>query len=87
MIKKCMEIKSNPLHCTLVFDFSVNDKNYTVSLYQDLTTNDKVVNVLNTDGSIVDDANLCELIVKYAIDKYSITYDPGTDDNNLDPVI
>lgn len=82
-----MEIKSNPLHCTLVFDFSVNDKNYTVSLYQDLTTNDKVVNVLNTDGSIVDDANLCELIVKYAIDKYSITYDPGTDDNNLDPVI
>lgn len=82
-----MEIKSNPLHCTLVFDFSANDKNYTVSLYQDLTTNDKVVNVLNTDGSIVDDANLCDLIVKYAIDKYSITYDPGTDDNNSDPVI
>lgn len=75
-----MEIKSSPLHCTLVFDFSVNDKNYTVSLYQDLTTNDRVVSVLNTDGSTVEDSNLCDLIVKYAIDKYSITYDPGTEE-------
>jgi hypothetical protein len=82
-----MEIKSSPQHCTIVFDFKIGDNDFIVSLYQDLTTNDKVVNVLNTDGSSVDDANLCDLIVKYAIDKYSITYDPGTDDNSLDPVI
>ena len=87
MIKKCMEIKSSPLHCTLVFDFSVNDKNYTVSLYQDLTTNDKIVNVLNTDGSNVNDTNLCDLIAKYSIDKYSITYDPGTDDTDSETSI
>ena len=82
-----MEIKSSPKHCTLVFDFVVGDRNFDVSLYQDLTNGDKVVNVLNPDGTSVDDANLCELFVRYAIDKYSITYDPGTEDTDLDPVI
>lgn len=85
-----MEIKSSPLHCTLVFDFFVADKNFTVSLYQDLTTDDKTVSVLNPDGSKVEDPNLCDLIAKYAIDKYSITYDPGEDikeEPNLDPAI
>lgn len=82
-----MEINSSPQHCTLVFDFIVGSRNFTVSLYQDLVTNDKVVNVLNPDGSSVDDTNLCDLIAKYAIDKYSITYDPGTEDTNLDPAI
>lgn len=77
-----MEIKSSPLNCTLVFDFSVNDKSFNVSLYQDLITNNKSVTVLNTDGSNVDDANLCDLITKYAIDKYSITYDPGTGEDD-----
>jgi len=76
-----MEIKSSPLNCTLVFDFSVNDKSFNVSLYQDLITNDKSVIVLNPDGTDVDDVALCDLIAKYAIDKYSITYDPGTEDN------
>ena len=76
-----MEIKSSPLHCTLVFDFSVNDKNFNVSLYQDLTTNERSVTVLNPDGTDVEDAALCDLIAKYAIDKYSITYDPGTEES------
>lgn len=82
-----MEIKSDPKHCTLVFDFVVNDKNFNVSLYQDLATNDKKVNVLNPDGSKVEDQDLCNLIAKYAIDKYSITYDPGTEDTDLDSEI
>ena len=76
-----MEIKSSPQHCTLVFDFMIGDKNFTVSLYQDLSTNDRTVSVLNPDGSSVDDADLCDLIIKYAIDKYSITYDPGSEED------
>jgi hypothetical protein len=82
-----MKIESSPQHCTIVFDFVIGDKNFTVSLYQDLITDDKVVNIFNPDGTSVDDTNLCDLIAKYAIDKYTITYDPGTDDDNLDPII
>lgn len=85
-----MKINSSPSHCTLVFNFTVADKDFTVSLYQDLKTNEKVVNVLNPDGSNVEDVAFLELITKYAIDKYSITYDPGDDANdqpNLDPAI
>ena len=85
-----MNIISNPLHCTLVFDFSVNEKNFTVSFYQDLITNDKTVTVSNPDGTDVEDQDLCDLIGRYAIEKYSITYDPGDEENeevHLDPPI
>jgi hypothetical protein len=85
-----MNIISNPLHCTLVFDFSVNEKNFTVSFYQDLITNDKTVTVSNPDGTDVEDRDLCDLIGRYAIEKYSITYDPGdeeTEEVHLDPPI
>jgi hypothetical protein len=85
-----MKINSSPSHCTLVFNFTVSGKDFTVSLYQDLKTNDKSVSVLNPDGTIVEDADICQLITKYAIDRYSITYDPGDDTEdqpNLDPAI
>ncbi len=85
-----MNIISNPLHCTLVFDFSVAGRNFMVSFYQDLMTNDKKVTVSNPDGTEVEDQNLCGLIGKYAIEKYSITYDPGNEDSDeihLDPPI
>ena len=85
-----MKINSSPSHCTLVFNFTVSDKDFTVSLYQDLKTNEKSVSVLNPDGTNVEDVNICQLITKYAIDKYSITYDPGEDvedQPNLDPAI
>jgi hypothetical protein len=85
-----MKINSSPSHCTLVFNFTVSGKDFTVSLYQDLKTNDKSVSVLNPDGTIVEDADICQLITKYAIDRYSITYDPGDDTEdqpNLDPPI
>lgn len=74
-----MNVTSSPLHCTLVFDFSVNERNFMVSLYQDLTTDEKIVKVLNPDGTTVEDEKICDYIVKYAIEKYSITYDPGND--------
>jgi hypothetical protein len=85
-----MNVTSSPLHCTLVFDFSVNEKSFTVSLYQDLTTDDKIVKVLNTDGTQVEDTKICDYIAKYAIEKYSITYDPGNDPQEnvkIDPAI
>jgi hypothetical protein len=85
-----MSVKSSPLHCTLVFDFIVNERNFMVSFYQDLTTDDKTVTVLNPDGSTVDDQKLCDVIAKYTIEKYSITYDPGDnpeEDVKLDPPI
>jgi hypothetical protein len=84
-----MNITSSPLHCTLVFDFAVNGKNFKVSLYQDLTTDDKSITVLNPDETPVADEKICDLIAKYAIEKYSITYDPGDDyqETRLDPII
>lgn len=89
-----MSVKSSPLHCTLVFDFIVNERNFTVSFYQDLTTDDaftvKTVTVLNPDGTTVDDQKLCDVISKYTIEKYSITYDPGDnseEDVKFDPPI
>lgn len=72
-----MNIISSPLHCTLVFDFSINGRNFKVSLYQDLTTDDKSVTISNPDETPVEDQKICDLIAKYAIEKYSITYDPG----------
>lgn len=75
-----MGIISSPLHCTLVFDFLINKKNFKVSLYQDLVTDDKIVTVLNSDDTKVEDEKICRLITKYAIEKYSITYDPGEED-------
>lgn len=72
-----MNIISSPLHCTLVFDFSINGKNFKVSLHQNLTTNDKLVTISNPDETPVYDRKICDLISKYAIEKYSITYDPG----------
>lgn len=72
-----MNIISSPLHCTLVFDFSINGRNFKVSLYQDLTTDDKSVTISNPDETRVEDQKICDLIAKYAIEKYSITYDPG----------
>jgi hypothetical protein len=85
-----MSVKSNPLHCTLVFDFLVNGRNFKVSFYQDLTTDEKIVTVLNPDGTDVEDQRLCDVIAKYTIEKYSITYDPGDDSQDevrLDPAI
>jgi hypothetical protein len=85
-----MSVKSNPLHCTLVFDFLVNGRNFMVSFYQDLTTDDKMVTVSNPDGTPVEDQKLCDVIAKYTIEKYSITYDPGEDtqdDVKLDSAI
>jgi hypothetical protein len=61
-----------------------------VSFYQDLTTDDKTVTVSNPDGTQVEDQKLCDVIAKYTIEKYSITYDPGEDtqdDVKLDPAI
>jgi hypothetical protein len=72
-----MNIESKPLHCTLVFEVDAEDKKFNVTFYQDIETNDKVINVLNPDGTSLDDSNLFDVIVKYITEKYDISYDPG----------
>jgi hypothetical protein len=76
-----MNIESKPLHCTLVFEISVEDKKFNVNFYQDIETNNKVINVLNTDGTPLEDLSLFDEIVKYIKEKYDISYDPGTSEN------
>jgi hypothetical protein len=78
-----MNIESKPLHCTLVFEIDVEDKKFNVNFYQDIETNDKVINVLNPDGTSLEDASLFDEIVKYITEKYDISYDPGPNEKIL----
>lgn len=81
-----MNIESKPLHCTLVFEVSVGDKKFNAIFYQDIEMNDKVVNVLNLDGTPLEDSALSDSITKHVSERYDITYDPGSDEKVSDPL-
>ena len=80
-----MNIESKPLHCTLVFEVKIEDKSFNVVFYQDIETNDKVINVVNSDSTTLEDSILVDEISKYIKEKYDITYDPGPAETLPDP--
>jgi hypothetical protein len=80
-----MNIDINPINFTFTLEFLLDDKKFNAILYQDLASNEKVVTLLNQDGTHIENSELSDKIAAYIIERYSIDY--GSSDDSLDIIV